>query len=570
MLAGYLAVSSGYFGWRLLPHPGTRLVGTPGWDDPAIFVWSLGWWPHAILSGINPFYSHAVYSPVGVNLAWVTSVPGLAIALSPITLLFGPLVAYNVAALLAPALSAWTAFLLLRALTRSSWGAIVGGYLYGFSSFMLANEYAGHLHLSAAFCMPLILLAGLRFVRGELGGRGLTWRLGALLAFQASISTEVAVTATLVFGSTLALAALARRSVRAALRPAVIPVLAAYSIAAAVTSPLVYYALLSSGPVSLAHPGSFSADLLNLIVPTTVTGWGGQTFASVTSHFPGNTTERDSYVGIPTLLTVVLLLLRRPWPRGAGLILATFGVATFLSLGTDLYVNGRHVMRLPSSWLYELPGLDNILPSRLAGYATLALAALAAFWIAAARGRVFARPYVLPVIAVAAIAPPFWTGAFVQTPPQLPFFQHGDARACIPKGATLLVFPFGRWGDSLIWQAESGFRFNIAEGALGPPSVEGRFIADPVVENLHYNFDAIPPPSMTELRGLADRMGVDKIVSAATMPAIRPYSLDALSFVYPTVSQLRQLGPTERVADVYVTPGCGPASLQAVTRSSTG
>ena len=33
VLAGYAAISFGYFGWRLLPHPG-RVVGTPGFREP--------------------------------------------------------------------------------------------------------------------------------------------------------------------------------------------------------------------------------------------------------------------------------------------------------------------------------------------------------------------------------------------------------------------------------------------------------------------------------------------------------------------------------------------------------
>src|ERR687884_1641604 len=113
-LAGYAAVSFAFFGWRLLPHPGRMLVGADQQNDAEIFIWSFAWWPHAILNGLNPFFSRVVYAPTGINLAWVTSVPALAIAFSPVTLLFGPSAAYNAAAVLLPALSAWTAFLLCR------------------------------------------------------------------------------------------------------------------------------------------------------------------------------------------------------------------------------------------------------------------------------------------------------------------------------------------------------------------------------------------------------------------------------------------------------------------------
>ena len=53
--------------------PATWLVGV---TINEIFVWSLAWWPHAISSGIDPLVTHAIWAPVGVNLAWVTSVSG--------------------------------------------------------------------------------------------------------------------------------------------------------------------------------------------------------------------------------------------------------------------------------------------------------------------------------------------------------------------------------------------------------------------------------------------------------------------------------------------------------------
>ena len=73
--------------------------------------------------------------------------------------------------MLVPALSAFTAYLLCRHLTRSTWASLVGGYLFGFSSYMLGQEQ-GHLHLTSVFLVPLIALATIRYLQGELDGRG--------------------------------------------------------------------------------------------------------------------------------------------------------------------------------------------------------------------------------------------------------------------------------------------------------------------------------------------------------------------------------------------------------------
>src|SRR5690348_16379149 len=107
-----------------------------------------------------------MWSPDGVNLAWATSVPGLAIPFTPLTLAFGPTFAYNVACILMPALAAWTAYLLCHYLTGRTLPSLVGGYLFGFSSYVLSAELS-HIHTAAVFLLPLVALLVLRFLRGE-------------------------------------------------------------------------------------------------------------------------------------------------------------------------------------------------------------------------------------------------------------------------------------------------------------------------------------------------------------------------------------------------------------------
>ena len=100
--AGALLVLGAVFGLLLLPkllptEPGRVLSNSPA--DASILLWSLGWWPHAILHGQNPFATTAIWAPDGVNLAWTTTVPGLALLFSPLTLIAGPVISYNVVAL---------------------------------------------------------------------------------------------------------------------------------------------------------------------------------------------------------------------------------------------------------------------------------------------------------------------------------------------------------------------------------------------------------------------------------------------------------------------------------------
>src|SRR5579863_4087652 len=124
----YLAISLCYFGLPVLSRFGRDFIGSG--TDPQIFIWSLGWWPHAIAAGTNPVVTHVLWTPAGSDLAWTTAVPGLALLLATLA---GPVAAYNVAALLLPAAAAFAAFLLCRHLTGAFWPSLAGGYIFGFS-----------------------------------------------------------------------------------------------------------------------------------------------------------------------------------------------------------------------------------------------------------------------------------------------------------------------------------------------------------------------------------------------------------------------------------------------------
>jgi hypothetical protein len=555
--AGYVGISFLYFGWQVLPHPGRALVGSHVQGDQEIFIWSFAWWPHAVLHWTNPFFSHDVYAPTGINLAWVTSVPGLAAVFSPVTLVFGPSVSYNVAAILLPAVSAWTAFLLLRYVTGSTWAGAVGGYLYGFSTAVIAHELGGHLNLTAAFLVPLVPLVLIRYLREQLSGLGLAWRLGAIVAFQAYVSTEVAVTLTIVLLGALLVALAFVPEHRRRLVAALVPVAGGYAIAGLLAAPLVYYAYTGLTPAEFANPDAFSTDLLNFVLPTQATAWGGESFTSTVAGFPGNINERDAYLGLPLVLMALLYLVRGRWTSGKSFLLASFLFAALLSLGVALYVDGRRLFWLPWAAVAHLSGLKSAIPSRFAFYATLAAATMSALWMARTRGRIFKRPYVLPMLAVAALAPPFWRAGEVVHPKRLAFFTTGAYRTCIPRGENLVIFPFANRGDSLLWQAETGFRFRMSEGALGPTNLPESFVSNPAIGDLlWYDLPGYSLPTIPELRGMIRERRVDRVVARVSEAP------DA----YPTPSVLRALGKPELVDDVNVSPGCLQPSLQGARR----
>src|SRR5439155_13221094 len=136
--------------------------------------------------------------------------------------------------------------------------SVAGGYLFGFSPYLLAQTQ-GHLHLTSVFLVPLIALVLLRYVEGTLTGSRFVLALAVLLAAQISFSTELALTLTLAIGVSLALAAILVPASRRRLRLMLLPLLASYAAAALITSPLLAHALLHVQTGAIHPPSGYPA-----------------------------------------------------------------------------------------------------------------------------------------------------------------------------------------------------------------------------------------------------------------------------------------------------------------------
>ena len=462
-LAIYTLLSLVFFGRPLLLHGDRDYIGA-GYD-PQIFIWSLGWWPHAILEGENPFVTHAVWPATGVNLAWVTSVPGLAFLAAPVTLLAGPVYAYNVVAVALPVLAAWTAFLLCRYLTGSWWASLAGGYLFGFSTYMLGHTL-GHMHMTSIFLVPLAALTVLRYVDAKIGRRRLALELGLLLGGQLWLSTEVFATLTVALVTSLAVAFAAVPAARVRLRTAALPVLGAYVIGAVVAAPLLGYALTDFHTGSLNDPALFPADLLNLVVPTEATYVSGDRMRALSRDFLGNTAENGAYLGLPLLVIVGWFAWqsrRRPTRR---LVVVLLALGIVAELGLALHVAGDRIVALPWALAAELPGLSHVLPVRFSMYVALAAAVAAALWAVSPRPPRWFR-IALVALAVVALVPAAPRGLWRTTPERPSFFADSGYRACFRPDETVFI-PDAAGMDATLWQAESGFRFRLANGSLNP------------------------------------------------------------------------------------------------------
>jgi hypothetical protein len=110
----------------------------------------------AIGHGLNPLFTGFLMAPEGANLLVNPSILLTSVVLSPVTVLFGPVVSYNLLSTASLALSAWAAYLACRRITGSGAGAIVCGLLYGFGPYMQAHSVA-HPNLALAVFPPFAL-----------------------------------------------------------------------------------------------------------------------------------------------------------------------------------------------------------------------------------------------------------------------------------------------------------------------------------------------------------------------------------------------------------------------------
>lgn len=549
-----LAVALFRDGWA---SPATRNIGGP--NDPLFNMWMLRWTPWALANGQNPLFTDHLNFPYGVNLMWNALIPLHSLLLWPLTAVAGPLVSYNALVTLNVGLSAWCAYLALRSFVSSRRAAVVGGLVYGFSPFMLAQSL-DHPTLTAAYMPPLLVLVLRQILVTQT--RSAT-RMGALLGLMAAVQLFVAeemLAAQALAGAVglLVLVALNPRSVVARGRHAI----TALATGAAVFLLLTFWALRFQffGPQRITggtaqRPNVFVTDLANFVVPTKVQqvapGWA----AEMSRRWTGNLSEWDAYIGVPLLMLVAFTVLRH-WRRPVVRFAALLGLAmAVLSLGPNLHVNGNDT-GFPLAWraIEPLPLLGHILPARLMVFVFLMIALLVAILIDHLRpSRSRLGRSALAVAGLTVVASLLPDLSYPSTPVSVPrFFTDGTVRM-IPVGSVALVAPFQQLypADPMLWQAEADMRFRMPQGYFFVPDERGepRYGAPfSFLSVKMYDIQAgQPAPRLTpeERSTVAQDLAVREVQTVIVGPM--QHQQEMVGFFRSILGQ-----PPERFDDVYV------------------
>jgi hypothetical protein len=486
--------------WPVLPGISHRLFGRTG--DYVLSAWFIGWVPHAIAHGLNPFFTNSMFVPTGVNLAQNTASPLLGLIGAPLTEVFSPLVATNVLMVLAMPVSATAAFVVLRKWKVWLPGAALGGLLYGFSPYMV-GQGSDHLVFTFVPIPPFIALT----IVSILQRKGSPWRLGLqlglLVVAQYLIAQEVLVDVAILTLAALVCVALRyphkiQEMGRAMLKPVVIalPVIAvllAYPVWMLVAGP--QHSTVGAYPVE----NPYRNDLLSFFAPGPLqhVSFGMRSLGDRLMAGPNpirfgpfssgsNPDEFDGYIGVLVLGFAGFLAWRSRHSPRMQLASALFLVTAVLSLGPHLIVDARSThVPLPFLLLAHIPLVENVLPSRFSLEVFAFLAAILAFglddmqrhrprpkWLTS---RVAAGALVTVLVATQL---PQWPYSTTQES-TLPTAQHP---VTTPAGDPVTItYPFanGLTPQAMEWQMDGGYTFRLLGGYAHVTDPKGGLVTAP-------------------------------------------------------------------------------------------
>ncbi|MEA2634854.1 MAG: hypothetical protein QOH92_1621 [Chloroflexota bacterium] len=568
-------------------NPTSRIIGVGA--DPLQFIWFFTWPAYALTHGQNPFITRAIDYPSGVNLMWNSSALLIGLVSWPVRALFGPILNFNLVETLAPALSAWTAFLWIRRKVSHPVAAALGAALFGFSPGML-GQLLGHPHVAAAFLPPLMLIVLEDILiyerRSPVVAGGV---LGMMGAAQLLIGEEVLVTTALIaFLGIGVLAGMYPSRLRERLPRAAAGLAAAGGVFMVLSA--VPLAIQFFGPQrlhSLVHAkDTYVADLLSFVTPDQQQWLAPARFLRLFSRFAGSSlAESDAYLGVPLILLLLFIAIRhweRPAVRVATTLAALLGA---LSLGGTIHVAGHAtavpglalVVLIPWFWravpvpavvltftiawlaLNRVPFLANVLAVRLTIFIYLFAGLLLAVFVDAMLNRARRQRAVGVVALLAALVPLTPALPYSAFSAEVPAYFSGAGVGHVPGGSVAMVFPYAdaSHANAMLWQAVADMRFAMPSGYAFVPDSAPAFLD--------------PPPSASYALNLAILGGADPMTldTAGVLADIRRWNVqEVLVGPMPNEAAMvavltRAIGsPPTRSGDVFVWDGLGTAAFR--------
>jgi hypothetical protein len=365
--------------------PGGRVAQRDAWQN----VWNLWWVRHALAHGQDMFISDLLYYPIGVNLHLQTLNASNGVLFAPITALFGPIAAYNIATILAFALAGLGAYALALRVSGHVAGSFLGGLIFTFSPFHLTKLWDGQLEMIALQWIPLYALFLLRAVEDRRIRD--TLLAGVFLALIGYTSWYYFLFLA-VYSALFAVLWLGFPPHKAPRGPVLFHLILVGIIGAVLLLPILLPALRSVGgaeAASVFDPSDaldlrtlHSADLIDFWLPSELHPLWGPTVTQLTTSIHPYIGARNVALGYVALALALIAAFRATRLAWRWCVLA--GGALVLALGPVLQVGGQLTgILLPYVLLLNIPGAEIAnRPSHFVVITTLMLAPLAALGVA--------------------------------------------------------------------------------------------------------------------------------------------------------------------------------------------
>ena len=331
--------------WPILAHINSAI---PGWEgDNFYYLRSMWWMKHAVFDlGTSPLFDATAYFPFGYERSRGETTMANTVLGLPVTLLWGPVVSYNVILVFSFPATGWATYLWVHELTGRRTGAVVAGAMAAFLP-MRFSHLPGHLPYMATYWVALSLFAVERFQNRPTTGRAVLF--GGTIALVGLACWYYAYTLALM----LPLYVLLRLGWRSPLwrdRTWWRGIAVAGVVAIVLMSPVLVPMLTLSGRGglvrSLVEMDSWSLSPLDIVIPNLRHPWWGKAAAARFQIQNALWVERHITLGYAALALALVALF---WRTHRRLVMALAGVwiaAYLIALGPTLHVNDRQV-RIP-------------------------------------------------------------------------------------------------------------------------------------------------------------------------------------------------------------------------------
>lgn len=439
----------------------------------------INWIKYSLFHGLNPLVTNYITYPMYYLSVWLTSSIMNSFLFFPTTIMYGPILTRNVIFITAPVFGAISMFALLRILRFHSFSSLLGGYIFGFSTYEV-TQITNNIQLICIFPIPLLAILFVKSVRDDKTSKKRVAGYAILLSYLLWQSLELFTTATIFASILILLFIIFNKSI---IRPKVfiLKEIAISYIMVLLTSSIFFIYIIQGvryihGPLNSSI--TYSTDLLNFFIPTNMTLILGQYFDVITKSFTADSGENTAYIGL-VLLGIVAFCAFENWDRKVIVKGAEFEVfkpfllftiiLMVLSLGSRLHLDG-YVTDINLPWvLFSFPPVYSAMPDRFTMYVFFCVSIWAVVFVEKHKGPYLIR-YVLLICGIIMIVPNYKSVYVWGRPPLPSFISNGDYKSVLKKGSNVIILPrntYSKYGNGALWVLYSNMYFHLAGQSWG-------------------------------------------------------------------------------------------------------